>query len=157
MPENVTWSESKCAHYEFAFEIEASAARVWRAVTDQVGSWWLPHFHMLGQSSTVELEPHAGGRLVERDGLRELLWYTVISIDPEKSIDLAGYCTAKFGGPATTLLSLELTSLNSQRCRLQVADSLFGRVSDGFVKSLSSGWLELFRAGLKPFVEAKSQ
>jgi uncharacterized protein YndB with AHSA1/START domain len=154
MPEHVDWSEAKCAHYEFALEINASAARVWRAITDQVGSWWLPHFHMLGESSTVELEPHAGGRLLEREGSRELLWYTVIAIDPERSIDLAGYCTAKYGGPATTLLSLAVSPLATQRCRLQVSDSLFGRVSPEFVRSLHSGWQELFGSGLRLYVEA---
>ncbi len=42
------WSESRCAQYEFSLEIEASRERVWRGLTDQIGAWWLPDFHMLG-------------------------------------------------------------------------------------------------------------
>jgi uncharacterized protein YndB with AHSA1/START domain len=147
-----SWKHPKLAHYEFSVEIEASASRVWRALTDQIGSWWLPNFHMLGASSIVELEAHAGGRLFERAEGRELLWYTVIAIDTEKSIDFAGYCTAKYGGPATTMLSMELTSVSERLTRLQISDSLFGRVTDEFVRCVQDGWKELFSDGLRDFV-----
>jgi uncharacterized protein YndB with AHSA1/START domain len=152
MNQPTTWSEAKCAHYEFSLEIEAPPQRVWRALADQIGSWWLPHFHMLGEDSIVEFEPKAGGRLFERQGDRELLWYTVISIDAGKSIDLAGYCSAKFGGPATTMLAIELSEVSGSATKLTVADSLYGRVTEGFVQSLNSGWQELFRDGLQAFV-----
>lgn len=153
MERSNSWKQAQLAHYDFAIEIDADVQRVWRALTDQVGSWWLPNFHMLGETSLVELEPRAGGRLVERCEDRELLWYTVISIDPQNSIDLAGYCTAKYGGPATTMLSLEITRVNDRQTRLQVSDSLIGRVTDDFVRSLQSGWKQLFVDGLKSFVE----
>lgn len=151
-----SWKHPKLAHYEFSLDMAASTSRVWRALTDQIGSWWLPSFHMLGESSVVELEPHAGGRLFERAEDRELLWYTVIAINPGKSIDFAGYCTAKYGGPATTMLSIEITSLSERLTRLQISDSLFGRVTDEFVRCLQDGWNELFTDGLKRFVEGMS-
>jgi uncharacterized protein YndB with AHSA1/START domain len=141
------------AHYEFALDIEASTSRVWRALTDQLGSWWLPSFHMLGESSIIELEPHAGGRLVERADGRELLWYTVLAMDPEKSLDLVGYCTAKYGGPSTTMLSIEVTGISERLSRLNVSDSLFGRVTEESVRCVQAGWNELFSDGLKKFVE----
>ncbi len=153
MERSDSWKHPSLAHYEFAIEIEASTSRVWRALTDQIGSWWLPNFHMLGESSIVELEPYAGGRLVEKTDGRELLWYTVIAIDQEKSIDLAGYCAAKFGGPATTMLSVEVTRVSDRLSRLQITDSLFGRVTDDFVRCLQAGWKELFTDGLKKFIE----
>ncbi len=134
MPSPDLWQQPRMAHYEFALDIEASTSRVWRALTDQVGSWWLPSFHILGESSIIELEPHAGGRLVERADGRELLWYTVLAMVPEKSLDLAGYCTAKYGGPSTTMLSLEVTSISDRLSRLNVSDSLFGRVTEESVR-----------------------
>lgn len=149
------WNDSRCAQYEFSIDFEANSQRVWRALTDQVGAWWLPHFHMLGEDSVVQLEPWAGGRLYERQGDRELLWYTVIAIDPGKSLELAGCCSAKYGGPATTMLALEL-SQSASGSRLLLSDSLFGRVTDGLVNSLTSGWLELFTLGLQKFVNSKS-
>ncbi len=154
MANAISWIEPQVAHYEFTIEIDGSAQRVWRALTDQLGAWWLPHFHMLGENSLVELEPWAGGRLFEKGDGRELLWYTVIAIESEKSIDLSGFMTMKFGGPATTLLSLQIHNLSESKCRLQISDSLFGRVTEDSVRSLQSGWKELFVDGLKRFVEA---
>ena len=149
---NVSWSESKCASYEFTIELNATVPQAWQALTDHIGSWWLPSFHMLGESSKVSLECRAGGRLFEQSATAELLWYTVIAFESEKSLDLAGYCTAKFGGPATTLLSLELTSKSQAITELKISDSLFGSVSPEFVQSLMSGWRELFTNGLQKFI-----
>lgn len=154
MTESVSWTDAKCAHYEFSLDINVSTQRLWRGITDQIGSWWLPHFHMLGEASIIELEKWAGGRLVERDQDKELLWYTVIALDHEKSLDLSGFCTAKFGGPATTLLSLEIVPRSDQLSRLRVSDSLYGRVTAGFVDSLYKGWQELFSDGLKRYLES---
>lgn len=56
MAESTKWSEVRCAQYEFSIVIEASRARVWRGLTDQLGTWWLPDFHMLGTDSLVTLE-----------------------------------------------------------------------------------------------------
>lgn len=108
---------------------------------------------MLGESSIIELEAHAGGRLVERLDGRELLWYTVIAIDIGRSIDFAGYCTAKYGGPATTMLCVEVSSASDRVSRLQVSDSLFGLVTEDTVRCVSDGWKQLFNDGLKRYVE----
>jgi uncharacterized protein YndB with AHSA1/START domain len=154
MPDNATWSEVRCAQYEFSIDIEASRERVWRGLTDQLGSWWLPDFHMLGADSIVTLEPHAGGRLFEQNNDQHLLWYTVIAIQKNESLDLVGYINAKFGGPATTMLNATLAGQGTNRTVLRISDSLYGRVSDGLVNSLDTGWQMLFNNGLKAFVEA---
>lgn len=146
------FADARCAQYELSISIQASRPRVWRGLTDQLGSWWLPDFHMLGPDSLVTLEPRAGGRLYEQKGARELLWYTVLAISPEESLDLAGYCTADYGGPSTTMLSIRLVG-EKAGTRLTIRDSLFGHVTDGQVESLSSGWTQLFTAGLKSFLE----
>lgn len=153
MSQATIWCESKCAQYEFSIIMNASCERVWRALTDQISGWWLPHFHMLGEESAVEFEPKAGGKLFEKFGRRELLWYTVIAIDPGNTLEMAGHCSAKYGGPATTMLAIELTRQGDQVTLVRVSDSVFGRVTEGFVQSLSAGWQELFRDGLKTFVE----
>ena len=153
MTESAKWSEVRCAQYEFTITIEASRARVWRGLTDQLGSRWLPDFHMLGTDSMVTLEPHAGGRLFEQNGDQHLLWYTVIAIQNSESLDLVGYINAKYGGPATTMLNATLTAKSADRPLLKISDSLYGRVSDGLVNSLSSGWQMLFADGLKAYVE----
>lgn len=85
---------ARVAQYEFELEIAAKPERVWRALTDQLGSWWLPDFHMPGEDSVISLEPFPGGRLLEQCGDGGLLWYTVLAITPNESLSLAGYCTA---------------------------------------------------------------
>ena len=40
--------EARVVQYEFEVELNAPPTRVWKALTDQLSSWWLPDFHMLG-------------------------------------------------------------------------------------------------------------
>ena len=122
-------------------------------MTDQLSSWWLPDFHILGEDSVVTLEPRPGGRLYEQRGDDGLLWYTVLAISPCKSLSLAGYCTAEWGGPCSTLLTIKLTEQGAITC-VSVTDALYGLVSDAQVTSLRSGWKQLFGDGLKRFVES---
>ncbi len=145
-------SEVRCVQYELAITMEAGRARVWNGLTDQLTSWWLPDFHMLGPDSLITLEPRAGGRLYEQNGDAELLWYTVLAIDPGESLSLSGFCTAEFGGPSTSLLTVRLKD-EGTATRLTFSDSLFGRVTDGHASSLRAGWAQLFTDGLKAFVE----
>lgn len=152
---DVKTMEARCVQYELAIKIEASKARVWRGLTDQLGAWWLPDFHMLGTDSLVTLEPQAGGRLYEQHGASELLWYTVLAITPGESLDLVGHCSADYGGPATTMLTIRLIE-EAGGTRLTIRDSLYGHVTEGTANSLRSGWQQLFTDGLKAFVEKPS-
>ncbi len=145
-------SEARCVQYEFSLLIRATRSQVWKGLTQKIEFWWLPDFHMLGSESVVFLELHAGGRLYEKCGPKELLWYTVLSITPHECLNLAGNCTTEYGGPSTTLLTVRLTSEDGAT-RLTVQDSLFGQVTDGHVESLRSGWLQLFKVGLKAWLE----
>ncbi|MEQ8767826.1 MAG: SRPBCC domain-containing protein [Planctomycetota bacterium] len=145
--------ECRTVQYELEIEIAAAPERVWKAVTDELSSWWLPDFHMLGEDSTMVFEPWAGGRLLEENGAKGLLWYQVLAIDPPKMLALSGFTTPDFGGPATSLLTLKLEAAGSGT-KLTVQDGLFGQVSEQSVKSLQAGWTHLFTDGLKAFIES---
>ena len=145
---------ARVARYELAISISANRERVWKALTGQLTSWWLPDFHMLGPDSLVTLEPHAGGRLYEQNGDQELLWYTVLSINPNESLSLVGYCTPEFGGPLTTMLAAHLQD-RGESTILMISDGLYGLVTEGQIESLRNGWTELFNTGLKTFVESE--
>ena len=135
-------------------EIDAPRERVWRALTEEIGQWWLPDFYAGGEATkAVILEPRVGGRLYEDwgDG-GGLLWYTVIALQPPRSIDLAGHLTPAFGGPAKTYLKLELEEAGG-KTRLVVSDAVLGRTSEGAVEQMRSGWQMLFGDGLKAHVE----
>ena len=146
--------ETKTLSYELELTIEAAPQRVWQALTLEANSWWLPDFHMAGPDSVVSFEARAGGQLREETaGGASLLWYTVTMCVPERSLDLLGHLSAEFGGPATTMLHLALEEV-PEGTRLAISDSIIGHVSEGTVASLSSGWMQLFRDGLKAHAEA---
>jgi uncharacterized protein YndB with AHSA1/START domain len=140
------------AQYEFEVQIDAAPSLVWRALTDQLTSWWLPDFHVLGADSVVTLEPVPGGRLFEQNGTSGLLWYTVIAVSENQSLSLAGYCTPEWGGPCSTLLTIKLID-EGARTRVVISDALYGRVADKQLESLESGWRQMFDDGLRKFVE----
>lgn len=152
MPSTAT--QARVVQYEFEIDIDAAPSRVWRALTDQLSSWWLPDFHVLGSDSIVTLEPVPGGRLFEQSGSKGLLWYTVLAVSTNESLSLAGYCTPDWGGPCSTLLTLKLIEIE-KGTRLVVSDALYGRVEEKQVESLQSGWRQMFDKGLRKFVEAE--
>ena len=148
-----TTISANVVQYEFEVDIDAAPSRVWRALTDQLSSWWLPDFHVLGNDSTVTLEPVPGGRLFEQSGSKGLLWYTVLAVSTNESLSLAGYCTPEWGGPCSTILTLKLIEIE-KGTRLIVSDALYGRVDERQADSLKSGWQQMFNDGLRKFVEA---
>ena len=151
MPE-VSITEAMVASYEVSVSIESSMARVWRGFTDQLIAWWLPDFHMLGPDSIVTLDLKPGGRMYEESESGGLLWYTVLAFELEKSLDVFGFHTAQWGGPATSLLSYRLAD-DGDSTLLTLSDALMGHVSQKQVDSLYSGWTDLLTNGLKPYAE----
>lgn len=146
---------ARVVQYELEFPIAASAKRVWRGLTKSLDKWWLPDFHMLGPKSKIKLDAKAGGNLLETTRNASLLWYTVLESTAEKSLTLAGYCTPRWGGPCTTLLTLELTA-DTDKTTLKLTDALYGHVTDGQVESLAAGWTRLLNEGLKTWAEQSS-
>ena len=139
--------------YELQIPIDASKAKVWKALTEETNAWWLPDFHMVGEDSVVSLQARAGGQLIEsKAGGGSLLGYTVHMCDPGQSLHLVGFMAPEWGGPATTMLELSLEETDTGT-RLVVRDALFGHVSESTAKSLEEGWGKLFGQGLKEHVE----
>lgn len=146
---------AQCCSYELEVEIAAPRESVWTAIFDDVQSWWLPDFHILGTESTIQFERAPGGRgLIEElpDGT-SLQWYTVQMILPrEFKVYLAGHIAPDWGGPATSMLQLEVEEIETG-CRLRVTDARHGNVDEKQVESSQGGWQQLFGDGLKIFVE----
>lgn len=139
---------------ELAIPMQAPAEAVWHALCDQTNAWWPADFHLVSPESTVELEPRAGGHLLEScEHNGSLLWYTTQLCTPGKLLVLAGHIAPPFGGPATSLLSLRL-ELADSTCVLHVSDAQFGHVTEAQSSSLEDGWRQVFEGGLKAFVES---
>ena len=83
--------------------IESSAAKVWQALTENIGTWWPDNFYAGGTEGqrNFHLETHPGGRMFESwgDGVGGVLWGNVVTVDPHKRLEILGSVFPSFGGP----------------------------------------------------------
>ncbi|MEM8679167.1 MAG: SRPBCC domain-containing protein [Planctomycetota bacterium] len=142
--------------YELSIDIDAPRDRVWRALLEETGSWWLPTYHMVGAGSQIEFDISPGGRgLIEHraDG-SFLQWYTVQFFQPtEFKLFLVGNIAPEYGGPSTSNLCISLIEREGGTT-LNVSDTHLGRVDERFLQSLEGGWKEIFGDGLRQHVES---
>lgn len=139
--------------YEFEVPIKRPASKVWSLMTDKINSWWMNDFRALGEGSTMSLNAHTGGMLVEQNQNGDSLeWYRVQMCQPEKALYLNGYLAPDWGGPTLSMLKLALEP-EEGACVLKVSDALMGNVTEASAKSAQSGWEMMFRDGLGHFAE----
>ena len=138
---------------ELAVPMAAKRDRVWRALVKETKAWWPRAFYTNERAKALKIEPKLGGRMFEDWGRGDgLIWYSVIGVEDRHSLDLAGHMTTAFGGPATTLLRLEIEDRGKESI-LNVTDSMIGRLPPDCAETKRTGWLTLFRDGLKAHVE----
>ena len=151
-----TQTPSTCNQFELEIPIDASRENVWNAIFEDVNSWWVADFHMMGPDSIVTFDPTPGGNgLIEKtsDG-GALLWYEVQMVLPaDFKIYLVGHIAPEWGGP--TISSLKLSLVESKNgCVFQISDARHGNVDDAQLSCSKDGWQQLFGDGLKKFVES---
>lgn len=138
-----------------SFDLTAKRERVWRAIVDETAAWWPKNMLVGGDRSKLVFDARLGGRLFEEWGQGAgLTWYTVIAIDPQLSLDLAGHVTPRFGGPAVSQLHIELSD-NAGGTRISITDGVLGRDRSGTGHRISEGWSMIFGNNLKKYVESK--
>jgi uncharacterized protein YndB with AHSA1/START domain len=138
--------------------IDAPRERVWKSLVLETDRWWLKDFYATQQPQGIYLEPRPGGRLYELgEGDAGVLWYTVIEVAPPEVLSLSGDLAPPYGGPATSLVRLQLEEINARQTRLKLRDSLFGVVNRQTEESIEKGWRALFGEGLKPHAEASAE
>jgi uncharacterized protein YndB with AHSA1/START domain len=132
--------------------IAAPAHRVWWALTTQVGLWWPRAVLVSGEA--MQFEPTLGGRLFGAESCGTgVIWYTVDAIVPGTSIDPVGQLSPAFGGPAQSLLRLELIHQRHLTV-LALTDAAVGNIGADSADALGEGWRSIFDAGLRAFVES---
>jgi DNA-binding transcriptional ArsR family regulator len=130
--------------------VEASVQRVWEALFDRVETWWPAAHRAVGGDAVMSFEPKLGGQLreVRSDG-GGLAWYQVIALEPLRSVDLAGHLATRYGGPASSLLHIEIVpGTRDGTSVLKLTDSVFGRIGPNLRTSLSEGWQAIVGEGL---------
>ncbi|MFG0317378.1 MAG: SRPBCC domain-containing protein [Planctomycetota bacterium JB042] len=136
--------------------VDARPERVWRTVTERPDEWWIDDLRCVPGGSEMSLDARAGGMLIERsrDG-GSLLWFTVIAVEPGRSLHLAGSLAPPYGGPAQTFLWLALEE-DGEATVVRMTHSLHGHVAEGSLAEMERGWRLLLEKGLKPAVEGGS-
>lgn len=143
--------------FELVLELSAPLARVWQALTQEIDAWWRRDFFTSARTRRFVLEARVGGRLYEDAGDGEgLQWGQVIGIEAPTKLDLVGYLSPEFGGPATAYHSFRLSATSSGGTTLRFTDASHGRVDAAQAQMLADGWKMLLAEGLKPYLERSS-
>jgi hypothetical protein len=128
----------------FTLPLALPPAGAWERLRSEIDHWWPADYRVL-PGSRMQLDARPGG------GLRELaagddgvLWYTVQAVSAPRWIMLAGPIGPPFGGPALSLLRLELREVGGGS-ELDLHDAILGRADAAAVEA---GW----RAILAGFV-----
>jgi hypothetical protein len=136
--------------------IKASLDRVWKALIEETSAWWPREFYTSTATKGFLIEPRLGGRVYEDWGNEAgLLWFTVIGINPPNALTLLGYLTPAFGGPAMSMLELNLKSVG-ETVTLHVTETVSGHAEPKMEATLRNGWIAIFDAGLRAYLEGKA-
>ncbi len=143
--------------FELETTIQAPAARVWQLILERPNEWWIQDLRCVGGGSTVTLDPRPGGHLAETNAEGEgLLWFSVVSIVPGRSINLVGPMAPPFGGPAQTYLFIQVED-GGDSTVVRMTQSMHGHIDPDMATHLESGWRSLLETGLKPLAESNEQ
>ena len=135
--------------------IDASPAQVWRAIVRDATKWWPRDFYTGANPKAFTFEDKLGGRVYESwSNGGGLVWYDVIGVDPNRSLLMRGQLTARYGGPAMSLLEITLEA-DGKQTTLHLHDNVFGVIGAKMKDSLVAGWKLLMEDSLKKFVESK--
>lgn len=143
------------AEVALEWPVAAPVQRVWTALFDRPGDWWPAEHRAVAADSAMRFEAKLGARLSEESGAGAgIVWYQVIALDPMRSVDLAGHLAARYGGPASSLLHIEIVpGAKEGTSVLKLTDSVFGRVGPDMKASLSAGWQAIVGDGLVAWLE----
>jgi DNA-binding transcriptional ArsR family regulator len=132
------------------WRVPVPAARVWSALFGAPQAWW-PASHRAIEGATLSFEERLGGQLREaRANGHGLVWYTIFAMEHQRSLDLSGALATRYGGPATSLLHIELEDAGKS-CVVKLMDSVFGRLGPQFQSSVTEGWTAIIGDGLVPY------
>ncbi|MBC8105927.1 MAG: SRPBCC domain-containing protein [Anaerolineae bacterium] len=133
--------------------INASPAKVWRAIISDSSKWWPREFYTGPDPEGFIFEAKLGGGVYETwTNGGGLVWYDVIGVDPNRSLLMRGQLTARYGGPAMSFLELTLEA-DGKATILHLHDNVFGVIGSKMQDSLVAGWKILMEDSLKKFVE----
>jgi uncharacterized protein YndB with AHSA1/START domain len=128
--------------------VAAPAARIFRALTDELNEWWSPRTY--DAPSTVAVDARIGGYFTERHHDDVVLWAIVSCIEPNKKLVFNGpFGLSKAG---TGVVTFELEE-NGEKTTVRVSHRAFGEITDEQVAGYGRGWQRLMQTDLPNWVE----
>lgn len=151
MPTPIT--PTHCVRHLIEIPIKAKPGRVWKAITAEINSWWLPEFRMAKGGKRVKLEAKIGGRWCEEaSGGGGILWATVIGLTKGESLQVAGHVAPPWGAD-TWIASLDLEE-SDEGTLFRFHQVVMGDLTQEQADEIEHGWKWLFTDGLKAHCEA---
>ena len=139
------------AELTLELDFEAPPARVWAALTSELGAWWPDAFYMCQGPGprSMTLDPRPGGLMLEAaGGGNRMAWGTVLHVEQERTLVLSG----SYGSPLTWVGSYELAALGDG-ARLRFTERMFGRVTAAELASKDHGWRFLYDGCMRAHLE----
>lgn len=128
--------------------LSAPAARVFRALTEEMDSWWSPRLY--DAPTQITLEPHVGGRFYEVHGGNTILWAIVTCIEPNKKVVLDG--PLGIAKPVAGVTAFELEEKNG-KTTVRVSHRAVGEITEEQIAGYGRGWGRLIQHDLPAWVE----
>ena len=140
----------------FRWSYLCSDKRLWKAITTRIDRWWPRDFLAHPKARRFVLEARLGGRMFEDAGKGAgLLWGTVWSIEPGRSLVVVGHSIPRFGGPSTGMMefTIEPAPKGKDGCTLAFTHAIYGRTDKATIDCLKEGWTALFDISLRKHLE----
>jgi len=137
-------------------EVRAPVARAFHIFTDQIGTWWDPHHHILASPlAEMVFEARVGGHIIDRgiDG-SECRWARVLAYEPPSRVvfswDIDLQWQLETDPARTSEVEVAFTEVTADRTRVRLTHRHLDRHGPGWESmrnAVSSGWrLDSFAA-----------
>jgi DNA-binding transcriptional ArsR family regulator/uncharacterized protein YndB with AHSA1/START domain len=141
----------KSFHIEQEVTIAAPVSRVYRAIIQDLQSWWGAPYHLTHNPQALIIEPQVGGRLYEQGEKGAALWGIVQSIEEDDHIVFEG----RMGmlGAIFGVLTIVVEPAEADGTLVKLTHRAIGDVSEDSQSGYAMGWDDLIGTRLKAFVE----
>lgn len=151
MSENAPLTPATVGELSLEFEFDATAEAVWRALTEDLDTWWPDAFYMCAgpgpKRMTIDATP-GGHMLEEAGGGNGMIWGTVVHVQAGAVLELTG----SYGSPLTWFGSYQIEALG-EGAKLRFTERMFGRVTEAELASKDQGWRFLYDGCMRAHLE----
>jgi hypothetical protein len=118
--------------------VNASAKHAFYVFTEEIGTWWPPHYHLLpGELAGTHVEPRAGGRMFDVNTAGdESTWGRVITWEPPRVFAFHWHIRPDWGLPdddtPASRVTVTFTPVEGERTRVDLVHDELDRHGEGW-------------------------